>query len=72
MIDDARAILEHVPALNSKAALISQLGGGMTNRIYKIDIPSPLPAAGEGSGVRGSAASSRAPFSIPCRRAPPK
>ena len=54
MIDDARAILEHVPALNSKAAIISQLGGGMTNRIYKIDIPSPLPAAGEGSGVRGS------------------
>jgi thiamine kinase-like enzyme len=49
MIDDARVILEHVPALNSKAAIITQLGGGMTNRIYKIDIPSPLPAAGEGS-----------------------
>jgi thiamine kinase-like enzyme len=54
MIDDARAILEHVPGLNCKAAIITQLGGGMTNRIYKIDIPSPLPAAGEGSGVRGS------------------
>jgi ethanolamine transporter len=37
MLDDAKALLQHVPALRDKAVTIQQLGGGLTNRIYKID-----------------------------------
>ncbi len=37
VLDDARTILHHVPALKGKSLVISPLGGGMTNKIYKVD-----------------------------------
>ena len=37
MLDNASAILEYVPFLKGKSLAISPLGGGMTNRIYKVD-----------------------------------
>jgi thiamine kinase-like enzyme len=37
MIAGVHAILQHVPFLKGKALVITELGGGMTNRIYKID-----------------------------------
>lgn len=37
MIEHARAVIQHVSFLKGKAIVVSELGGGMTNRIYKID-----------------------------------
>ena len=36
MIDDAKAILQHVPKLKDKPLDITKLKGGMTNMIYKV------------------------------------
>jgi thiamine kinase-like enzyme len=37
MIDYAHAILQHIPAFKGKAVVVTPIGGGMTNRIYKVD-----------------------------------
>jgi thiamine kinase-like enzyme len=37
MIENARAILQHVPVLKGKALIITELGGGLTNKIFKVD-----------------------------------
>jgi thiamine kinase-like enzyme len=36
MIDDAKAILQHVPELKDKPLEITEIKGGMTNKIYKV------------------------------------
>ena len=56
MINDARAILQHVPFLKGKALVITELGGGLTNRIYKVeDINDSyvLRVFGEGTALLG-------------------
>ncbi len=37
MIENARAILQHVPSLKGKSLVITELGGGLTNKIFKVD-----------------------------------
>ena len=38
MLDDAKAVLEHVDAFRDQSVTLQKLGGGLTNRIYKIDL----------------------------------
>jgi amino acid transporter/thiamine kinase-like enzyme len=55
-IDAARALAAHVPAFAGKGVTVTLLGGGMTNRNYKVDVDADsyvLRIAGEGTDKLG-------------------
>jgi ethanolamine transporter len=56
MVEEARAVAAHVPALRGRVVTVTPLGGGLTNRNYRVEADGEayvLRIAGAGTGLLG-------------------